>query len=80
MLLRNGFNPVVFVRYAEIGGLLTFGIRLFKLAKEVVCTRRKLMEVMSVEFRLKTEIVSHSIPAAYQRIRYGALSDGSITP
>ena len=39
VLLRNGFNPVVFVRYAEIGGLLTFGIRLFKLAKEVVCTR-----------------------------------------
>lgn len=56
ILVRNGVTPVVFDRHEEIGGLLTFGIPPFKLEKEVVQTRRKLMEEMGVEFRLKTEI------------------------
>lgn len=56
ILVRNGVAPVVFDRHEEIGGLLTFGIPPFKLEKEVVQTRRKLMEEMGVEFRLKTEI------------------------
>ncbi len=40
----------------RIGGLLTFGIPPFKLEKEVVETRRELMEGMGVEFRLGVEI------------------------
>ncbi|HEX7025783.1 MAG TPA: FAD-dependent oxidoreductase [Gammaproteobacteria bacterium] len=56
ILVRNGVSPVVFDRHEEIGGLLTFGIPPFKLEKEVVQTRRKIMEEMGVEFRLKTEI------------------------
>jgi glutamate synthase (NADPH/NADH) small chain len=56
ILVRNGVTPIVFDRHEEIGGLLTFGIPPFKLEKEVVQTRRKLMEEMGVEFRLKTEI------------------------
>lgn len=56
ILVRNGVHPVVFDRYARIGGLLTFGIPPFKLEKEVVETRRALMEEMGVEFRLNTEI------------------------
>ncbi len=56
ILVRNGVQPVVFDRYARIGGLLTFGIPPFKLEKEVVETRRALMEEMGVEFRLNTEI------------------------
>lgn len=56
ILVRNGVKPVVFDRNQEIGGLLTFGIPPFKLEKEVVQTRRKLMEEMGVEFRLNTEI------------------------
>jgi len=36
ILVRNGVKPVVFDRYAKIGGLLTFGIPPFKLEKEVV--------------------------------------------
>lgn len=56
VLVRNGVKPVVFDRYPEIGGLLTFGIPEFKLEKEVIRTRRKVMEEMGIEFRLSTEI------------------------
>ncbi|MFZ5595020.1 MAG: glutamate synthase subunit beta [Pseudomonadota bacterium] len=56
VLVRNGVKPVVFDRYPEIGGLLTFGIPEFKLEKEVVRRRRALMEEMGIEFRLNTEI------------------------
>ncbi|GLS03578.1 glutamate synthase subunit beta [Chitiniphilus shinanonensis] len=56
ILVRNGVRPVVFDRYEEIGGLLTFGIPEFKLEKEVIATRRQIMEGMGVEFRLNTEI------------------------
>lgn len=56
ILVRNGVTPVVFDKYPEIGGLLTFGIPPFKLEKEVVARRRQLMEEMGVEFVLNTEI------------------------
>jgi len=56
ILTRNGVQPVVFDRYARIGGLLTFGIPPFKLEKEVVEKRREIMEGMGVEFRLSCEI------------------------
>ena len=56
ILVRNGVAPVVFDRYARIGGLLTFGIPPFKLEKEVVEKRRSVMEGMGVEFRLGVEI------------------------
>ena len=58
VLVRNGVKAVVFDRYEEIGGLLTFGIPGFKLEKSVVQTRRQIMEGMGVEFRLNTEIGS----------------------
>jgi glutamate synthase (NADPH) small chain len=56
VLVRNGVEPVVYDKYPEIGGLLTFGIPPFKLEKEVVRTRRSLMEEMGVQFVLDTEI------------------------
>jgi len=56
ILARNGVTPVVFDRYARIGGLLTFGIPPFKLEKEVVERRREIMEGMGVEFRLGREV------------------------
>lgn len=56
VLVRNGVKPVVFDRYPEIGGLLTFGIPEFKLEKPVMAKRRELFEGMGVEFRLNTEI------------------------
>lgn len=56
VLARNGVKAVVFDKYREIGGLLTFGIPPFKLEKQVVLKRRQMMEDMGVEFRLNTEI------------------------
>ena len=56
ILVRNGVQPVVFDRYPQIGGLLTFGIPPFKLEKSVIETRRALMEEMGVQFRLNTEV------------------------
>ena len=56
ILARNGVKPVVFDKYAEIGGLLTFGIPPFKLEKDIVQNRRMIMEEMGVEFRLNTDI------------------------
>jgi glutamate synthase (NADPH/NADH) small chain len=55
-LARNGVKPVVFDRYPEVGGLLTFGIPSFKLEKSVVKNRREILEGMGVEFILETEI------------------------
>ncbi len=55
-LVRRGIEAVVFDRYEEIGGLLTFGIPPFKLEKEVVATRRAVLEAMGVRFRLSTEV------------------------
>lgn len=56
ILIRNGVTPVVFDKYPEIGGLLTFGIPAFKLEKEVVKKRRDVFEEMGVEFKLNTEV------------------------
>ena len=56
VLTRNGVKPIVFDRYEEIGGLLTFGIPPFKLEKEIVLRRRRMMEEMGVEFVLNTHI------------------------
>ena len=56
VLARNGVKPVVFDRYEEIGGLLTFGIPEFKMEKWVMTRRREVLEGMGVEFRLGTEV------------------------
>ena len=56
VLVRAGVKPVVFDRYPEIGGLLTFGIPMFKLEKEVMSLRREIFEAMGIEFRLNSEV------------------------
>ena len=56
ILVRNGVKPVVFDRYPEIGGLLTFGIPEFKLEKSVLKKRREVFTEMGVEFQLNTDI------------------------
>ena len=56
VLIRNGVTPVVFDKYEEIGGLLTFGIPSFKLEKNVISRRREIFTDMGIEFRLNTEI------------------------
>ncbi|MDO9451561.1 MAG: FAD-dependent oxidoreductase [Stagnimonas sp.] len=56
VLARNGVTPVVFDKYPEIGGLLTYGIPPFKLEKDVVKNRRMILEHEGVQFKLNTEI------------------------
>lgn len=56
VLVRNGVKPVVFDKYPEIGGLLTFGIPEFKLEKSVMSRRRQIFTEMGIEFRLNTEV------------------------
>ncbi len=56
VLTRAGVKAVVFDRYPEIGGLLTFGIPPFKLEKRVLKQRRAIFEGMGIEFRLNTEV------------------------
>ncbi|TYK67249.1 FAD-dependent oxidoreductase [Colwellia echini] len=56
VLTRNGVDTVVYDRHAQIGGLLTFGIPSFKLEKEVIQTRREILEGMGIEFRLNTNV------------------------
>lgn len=56
ILTRAGVKAVVFDRYPEIGGLLTFGIPEFKLEKTVMTKRREIFSDMGIEFRLNTEV------------------------
>jgi glutamate synthase (NADPH/NADH) small chain len=49
-------KAVVFDKYPEAGGLLTFGIPEFKLEKEIVIRRREILEGMGCEFHFNTEI------------------------
>ncbi|USD40674.1 FAD-dependent oxidoreductase [Vibrio sp. SCSIO 43135] len=56
ILVRNGVKPVVYDRYPEIGGLLTFGIPSFKLEKGVMENRRRVFSEMGVEFQLNIEV------------------------
>jgi len=56
VLARNGVQSVVFDKYPEIGGLLTFGIPEFKLEKAVMARRREIFSGMGIEFRLNTEV------------------------
>ncbi|MFV0276475.1 MAG: FAD-dependent oxidoreductase [Parahaliea sp.] len=56
VLTRAGVKAVVYDRYPEIGGLLTFGIPEFKLEKQVMVRRRDVFEGMGIEFRLNTEV------------------------
>jgi glutamate synthase (NADPH/NADH) small chain len=47
---------VVYDRYPEIGGLLTFGIPSFKLEKDVIKLRREIFTDMGIEFVMNTEV------------------------
>lgn len=56
VLVRAGVKPVVFDRYPQIGGLLSFGIPMFKMEKSVMMQRKTIFEQMGIEFRLNTEV------------------------
>ncbi|MCG8354673.1 MAG: NAD(P)-dependent oxidoreductase [Kiloniellales bacterium] len=55
-LRRKGYQVEVYDRYDRIGGLLIYGIPNFKLEKEVVARRAKLVEESGVRYHLNTEV------------------------
>ncbi len=55
-LNKAGHTVVVFERADRIGGLLTYGIPNFKLEKEIVDRRVKLMEAEGITFQTKANI------------------------
>ena len=56
VLARIGVKAVVYDRYPEIGGLLTYGIPPFKLDKAVMTLRREIFTDMGIEFKLGVEV------------------------
>ena len=56
VLARNGIKAVVYDRYPEIGGLLTYGIPPFKLDKSVMTLRREIFTEMGIAFKLGVEV------------------------
>ncbi|MEE8516130.1 MAG: NAD(P)-dependent oxidoreductase [Alphaproteobacteria bacterium] len=55
-LRRKGYRVTIYDRYDRIGGLLIYGIPNFKLEKDIVERRGKLLVDSGVEFRLNFEI------------------------
>src|SRR5690606_11463365 len=55
-LARAGVSADVFDRYEEIGGLLTFGIPSFKLEKDIVRRRHRVLEEQGVRFHLGVRV------------------------
>ena len=55
-LRRAGVQVTIYDRYDRAGGLLTYGIPGFKLEKDVVMRRNKLLEDAGVTFKLNTDI------------------------
>ena len=56
VLARNGVKAIVYDKHPEIGGLLSFGIPLFKLEHKVIKTRRRILEGMGIQFVLGVNI------------------------
>ena len=56
MLRRKGYQVHVYDRYDRVGGLLIYGIPNFKLEKEIVLRRAKLLGDGGVQFHLNVEI------------------------
>ena len=65
-LARNGIRAVVYDRYPEIGGLLTFGIPGFKLEKHVMRKRKEFLQDIGVEFKLNTDV---GVDITFQEIK-----------
>ena len=74
-LVRRGIAAEVFDRYEEIGGLLTFGIPPFKLEKEVIATRRRVLPPARVGRALSRRTVSLPRPT-----QLSSSSSSSLTP
>ncbi len=71
-LRRKGYQVTVYDRYDRVGGLLIYGIPNFKLEKEIVQRREKLLRASKVAFKLDCEI-GRDISLAELRSRHDAV-------
>jgi glutamate synthase (NADPH/NADH) small chain len=71
-LRRRGYQVAVYDRHDRVGGLLIYGIPNFKLDKQIVQRRRKLLEDGGIAFHLGTEI-GRDLSFAELRARHSAV-------
>ncbi len=71
-LRRHGYQVHVYDRYDRVGGLMIYGIPSFKLEKEIVLRRWKLLEEGGVQFHLNVEI-GRDVTMAGLRERHAAV-------
>ncbi|MGQ0580362.1 MAG: NAD(P)-dependent oxidoreductase [Reyranella sp.] len=71
-LRRKGYQVAVYDRYDRVGGLMIYGIPNFKLEKEIVQRREKLLRDSQVTFHLDCEI-GRDISLEELRQRHGAV-------
>ncbi len=71
-LRRKGYQVAVYDRYDRVGGLLIYGIPSFKLEKEIVQRREKLLRDSKVTFHLECE-VGRDVSLAELRSRHDAV-------
>ncbi len=71
-LRRKGYQVTIYDRYDRVGGLLIYGIPNFKLEKEVVQRREKLLRDSQVTFHLDCE-VGRDVSMEELRQRHGAV-------
>jgi glutamate synthase (NADPH/NADH) small chain len=71
-LRRKGYQVAIYDRYDRVGGLLIYGIPNFKLEKEIVQRREKLLRESKVTFHLNCE-VGRDVSFAELRERHDAV-------
>ncbi|MBP5380418.1 MAG: glutamate synthase subunit beta [Bacteroidaceae bacterium] len=64
-LNKMGYTVVVFEKNEAAGGLLRYGIPNFKLQKNIIDRRIRLMEEEGVEFRYNEDIAPNDLPKGY---------------
>ena len=71
-LRRRGYQVHVYERHDRVGGLMIYGIPGFKLEKDIVLRRWKLLEEGGIKFHLNTE-VGRDVTFAELRARHDAV-------
>src|SRR5262249_4273930 len=71
-LRRQGYAVHVYDRYDRVGGLLIYGIPNFKLEKEIVLRRWKLLEASDIVFHLGVD-VGRDVSLSDLQVRHDAV-------
>lgn len=64
-LNKKGYDVTVFERDEMVGGLLRYGIPNFKLSKNIIDRRLKIMEAEGINFKTNTEINLEKLPEGF---------------